>query len=177
MSAIVIRRGKKVNLCLISRDDLETIRDTINDPDVNKFLRNPAGLYFPEDEQDWYENLRKNKETDRVLSIHPTGEDKPAGVIGLHHRDSVNGHAEIGFLLDKKHWNMGLMGEAISLMIDYGKDAWNLRKIYAFVKMGNDASVVVLRKNGFQNCGTFKDHDYVPGTGFVDLLAFERMLL
>lgn len=50
----MIRHGKKVNLCIISRDDLEIIRTAINDIEVNRFLRNPAGLYFPEDEEEWY---------------------------------------------------------------------------------------------------------------------------
>lgn len=88
----------------------------------------------------------------------------------------MSGHAELGFLLDKAHWNRGLAGEAVSLMIKYGKDAWNLRKVYAFVKAGNDASVRVLEKNGFQFSGKFRDHEYVPDHGYVDLLAYDLML-
>ncbi len=176
MDSIVIREGKKVNLCIISRDHLGDIQKCINDFEVNRYLRNPASLYYSEDEHDWYESLRKNKGTDRVLAIVPNDETRIAGVVGLHHFDPVGRHAELGYFVCRDQWNRGIAGEAVSLMVKYGKDAWNLRKVYAFVRDGNEASFRVLEKNGFERCGAFREHDYSPGEGFVDLVMYERMI-
>ncbi len=173
MGYTVIRSGEKAILALPSKEHLGSIQKFINDQEVNRFLRFPSGLYFPEDENEWYDHLRSTKSTDRVLMIVEKESGEPAGVIGMHHFDPVGRHAELGYLLGKEFWNRGIGTEAVRLMLEYGKDAWNLRKSYASVKEGNEASKRLLEKNGFKYCGRFSKHDYVPGTGFVDLLYFE----
>lgn len=175
MDSAPIKEGKTVDLVLITREDLPLIQRWINDPETNRFLRNPGSLKYPEDEEAWYESLRKNSETDRVLLIRSRNEKRAVGVIGLHHMDSQSRHAELGYFIFRDSWKNGYASEAVSLMTEYAREEWNLRKVYAMVKDQNGASERVLEKDGFRNCGRFTRHDYVPGFGYADLLLYEKI--
>lgn len=176
MEPVVIERGEKVSLGLVQKDLIQIVQRWINDRDINRNLRNPGMPYYPEEEESWYEALSKNKHTDRIFMIYMNDTYDPIGLVGLHHIDPVARHAEIGYLMAKEYWGQGFGTEAVSLIIRYGKDVVNLRKVYASVKDGNMGSSRVLEKNGLKQCGKFTEHDILPGTGFVDLLFFERFL-
>lgn len=174
MPVPVIAKGEHVSLRIFTKDDIPLIWENINDPEMTRFLRYPDGIYYYEDEVEWYENLRKGKQKNRVFLVVDNSSNEPVGSVGLHSIDYLSRHAELGYLIFKPHWNKRYATEAAALIMDYARHTLNLRKIYAFVKGSNIASSRVLEKNGFQSCGAFKEHEYVPGKGFVDLIAYEK---
>jgi ribosomal-protein-alanine N-acetyltransferase len=174
MESPIIVKGNSVNLTLPVEDDIEYLIKWINDPEINKYLRFPNRIFFRKDEEEWLESIRKNQEGLKIFIIRDVEQSRPMGTIGLHNIDKYNGHAELGYLLAKERWGKGHMTEAVSLMVNYGFQVLNLRKIYAFVKEGNIASIKVLKKNDFNEVGRFREHDYVPYEGFRDLLIFEK---
>lgn len=176
MDPVIIRRGSNVSLALVQKDNLPKMQIWINDPDVNRNLRYPGGIYYPEDEEKWYESMIANKNTNRIFAILINDTRELTGVAGLHNFDPIGRHAEIGYLIGKEHWKKGIGTEAVKLIIEYGKDAWNLRKVYANVNFGNEGSIKVLEKNGLVYCGKLTKHSFVPGKGFVDLLRYEKFL-
>ncbi len=173
MESPIIMKGNKVNLCLPLESDIEFLLKVINDPVVTKYLRFPNNLHFQKDEIEWLQNLSKSQDKNKVFIIRESATNDAVGVIGLHNVDWYNRHAELGYLLKRESWGKGLATEASRLIIEYGFEILNLRKIYAFVKDGNEGSVRVLLKNNFNEIGRFKKHDYAPYEGYRDLLIFE----
>jgi len=174
MESLIIVKGNSVNLTLPGEADIEYLIKWINDLEINKYLRFPNRIYFWKDEEEWLESIRKNQEGLKIFIIRDVEQSRPMGVISLRNIDMYNGHAELGYLLAKERWGKGHMTEAVSLIVNYGFQVLNLRKIYAFVKEGNIGSIKVLKKNDFNEVGRFREHDYVPYEGFRDLLIFEK---
>lgn len=172
----IIMKGDNVSLGMIHKDDIPLLWTWINDSTTRKFIRFPERVYFLEDEFEWYESLSKRKDTDRVFIIVDNKTDEGTGIVGLHGIDHLSRNAEIGYLISGDFRNRGIAREAVKLMMDYGRLFLNLRKIVAYVKDSNPASVRVLENNGFRECGKFRDHDYVPGSGYKDLIIFETFL-
>jgi len=60
-----------------------------------------------------------------------------------------NGAAEVGFLLRRDCWGMGLASEAVAAMIAHGFEHLGLTRLAAAVQTQNRAAARVLEKNGF----------------------------
>lgn len=176
MEGPVVMAGETVSLRIITEGDVQNLWQWINDPEVKKHIRNPDNIYFYEDEVEWYQNLRKRKDTNRVFIIQKNEDSTPVGVIGVHFIDRINGHAEVGYFVGQQFWSKGYGTEALSLILKYSRDILNLRKVYAFTHSINGASARLMEKNGFKKAGEFKKHDFVPGEGFQDLLSYEIFL-
>ncbi|AIF69941.1 hypothetical protein PAP_07760 [Palaeococcus pacificus DY20341] len=169
----IILSGENVSLGLLLKEDMPKIWEWFNDRDLREFLMNPEEIFYLEDEMEWYENVRKNKEKHKVFTILNATTAELMGVIGLHNIDHKNGHAELGYFLWKKYWRKGYMSEAVKLMLNYAFEYLNLRKVYARVFEPNIGSQRVLEKNGFNLAGKLKKHVYIPKFGYVDVLYYE----
>lgn len=176
MVSPVIVKGNRVSLRIFTREDVHSMWDAINTPEILKYLRTPSEVFYFEDEEEWYDRLRKNKSVNRTFAIETNSGNDLVGAVSLHMIDFVSRHGELGYMIFKSHWGQGYATEAIKLMLDYSRTTLNLRKVYAYVKDTNAGSKRVLEKNGLQQCGVFREHEYVPGEGFMDLLAYEVFL-
>ena len=76
----------------------------------------------------------------------------------MRHLDwTPNNPLEIGYKIDKKHWNSGLGSEAAGLLVEHLSKYFPDKKIVALTDMENIASQKVLLNNHFQETGT---HDF-----------------
>jgi ribosomal-protein-alanine N-acetyltransferase len=80
----------------------------------------------------------------------------------------------IGYDLNDKHWNKGIITEAIKAVTDYGFDELQLHRIEAEVIPGNDASELVLIKNNFSFEGTLRDKGFWKGK-YHSLRLFSKL--
>lgn len=176
MNRPVIMRGKKVSLGMIHKDDISQLWEWINETAARKFTRFPDKVYFFEDELEWYESLRKGKETNRVFLVVDNETSDGVGLVGLHGIDHLSKNAEVGYIVSDKFRNRGFGTEAVELMVDYAKSFLNLRKVFAYVKDSNPPSSKVLESNKFKECGRLKNQEYVPGYGYSDLILYELFL-
>ncbi|WP_048148513.1 GNAT family N-acetyltransferase [Palaeococcus ferrophilus] len=165
--------GDNVSLGLLLREDLSKLWEWFNDREVRRFLQAPEEVFYFEDELEWYENLRKNKERHKVFAIVNNTSNELMGVIGLHNIDTKNGKAELGYFLWKRYWRRGYMAEAVGLALRYAFEELNLRKVYARVYEPNVGSRKVLEKNGFKLVGKLRQNVHVPGYGYVDELFYD----
>lgn len=79
------------------------------------------------------------------------------GNIGLHLcSDVYRKSAEIGYLLDEKYWNKGIMTKAVNLICEYGFNELDIVRIHTGVFEYNKPSQVVLEKCGFTKEGIFR---------------------
>ncbi len=84
--------------------------------------------------------------------------DRGIGLIDLFDFDPKNHRAGVGIVvLEDKNRNRGVGAEAIRLVTDYAFSTLALRQLYANVVIGNDASIHLFKKLGFQEVGIKKD--------------------
>jgi RimJ/RimL family protein N-acetyltransferase len=76
-------------------------------------------------------------------------EGVPIGMCGLIKRDSLK-HVDIGFAFLPDFRGKGYAYEAASAVLAYGKNTLGLERIVAIVSPGNDSSIKLLGKLGFQ---------------------------
>lgn len=90
--------------------------------------------------------------------------NRTIGLIDLFDFDPKNHRAGVGIVvLEDKNRNRGVGAEALHLMTDYAFTTLSLRQLYANVVVGNDASLHLFRKLGFQVVGIKKDWIFSNG--------------
>ena len=91
--------------------------------------------------------VRGNK-TDMILAIVINGE--AAGGIGLHGmKDVYRFNAELGYWLSESFWGMGIVSDAIGLVVNYAFTHTRWLRLFATIYEYNTSSMRVLEKNGF----------------------------
>jgi RimJ/RimL family protein N-acetyltransferase len=168
----IILSGKKASIGIVLKQDLETITSYMNDRSVRTFLRDPGRLFYIEEEEEWYQKVRKGEDL-RAFAILE-GEEF-SGLVSLHDLDFRNGDAYIAYSVMREKWGRGLATEAVSLTVKYTFDYLNLRKLHSSVMEPNAASLKVLRNNGFTETGRFQKNGFIPGHGYVDEIYFELL--
>ncbi|WP_297501985.1 GNAT family N-acetyltransferase, partial [Thermococcus sp.] len=154
----LILRGGLVSLSVPVREDVKRAWLWYNDRQVRLFLTNPDGIFFLEDELEWYERLRREKGSHRVFSIVENSTSSLVGFLGLHRIDHRDGNAELGYFIAREYWGRGYATEAVRLALVYAFEWLKLRKLYARVYEPNVASIRVLEKNGFELAGRLRKH-------------------
>lgn len=164
MPGAVYLRGDGLTLRTIEEDDLEFLRDTINDPDVRHHLPNRVP-YTLAQEEEYFENVVCDDENVQLLVC---ADGDRVGTIGLHPADSVSGTGELGIFLAKAHWGRGLGTEASRVMTEYAFAERRLHRVTARVLEGNHGSRQIWEKLGFRHEATLRDADFIDGE-YVDV--------
>jgi [ribosomal protein S5]-alanine N-acetyltransferase len=99
------------------------------------------------------------------------------GNIGLHiGADVYRKSAELGYLLDEKYWNRGIMTRAVHQMCDYGFRELDIVRIYAGVFEYNLSSQRLLEKCGFQKEAVFRKAVFKMGE-IWDEIRYSKIIL
>ncbi|MCT9097114.1 GNAT family N-acetyltransferase [Haloarchaeobius sp. HME9146] len=153
--------GETVDLCTIEEDDIEFLRDGINDPAV----RVPVGNHTPynlDEQRDWLENVASGD--DEVnLCIVPTEGDEPVGVVTIAEIDETHGTAELGYWVAPEHHRNGYGSDAARTMVEYAFRERRIRSLMACVFAFNEASAGLLESVGFERTGTWPEWVFVDG--------------
>ena len=132
-----------------------------NDPEVNKTLLVEEKLEMDKS-LEWFERTR-NDNSRRDFTIQ-TAEGGPIGIIALVHISDVHKTAEIYIVIgEKDFWGKGVMLEAESLLINWAFKSLNLEKIWADAVEDNIASIITMKKLGFQIEGTLRKERFLRG--------------
>ncbi len=129
-------------------DDAQSLVKHANNPNIAKNLRD--GFPYPYSLQDagkWLKMVGDNRE-DIILAIEVNGE--AAGGIGLHGmKDVYRYNSEIGYWLSEAHWGMGIMTDAIGVMVEHAFIQTSWLRLFASIYENNPSSMCILEKNGF----------------------------
>jgi len=102
-------------------------------------------------------------------------ERKFVGVIGIIlQQDVYRKSAEIGYWIGEPYWNKGISTVALKLMTAYGFKELNLEKLFAGVFEGNEASIRVLEKCGYQFEGVSRKAVF-KNNKLIDELRFGKL--
>lgn len=167
LGPIVFRKGKRVYLRPIQKEDLPHFVRWMNDPEITGFLK----MTLPQseaDEEKWFESISNRKDTNVILAICLVGTDELIGSMGLHKIDHMSGTAMTGSCIGRKDlWGQGYGTEAKMLLLEFAFNTLNLRKIGSAVYSVNPRSKRCLEKCGYREEGCRKKQHWRQGQ-YVD---------
>ena len=117
-----------------------------NNANVARYLR--AVFPHPYTEADAREWLERRAGNSSTLNWAIDVEGDAVGSIGLR-LDEGYPSAEIGYWLGESYWRRGIMTAAVAALARHAFGALRLEWLHAGVYEGNEASMAVLRANGF----------------------------
>lgn len=158
MPGALFLEGGKVNLRTIEEEDLEFLRDTINNPEVRTFLtsRKPKNLIIEE------KFLRNVVSSDEDVNLAISKDEEIIGMVSLEEQKEI-GVVEIGIYIDPSHQEKGYGTEAAELVIEYGFKTLNYHRIIARAYESNKGSQRVWEKLGFTKEGELREQIYRKG--------------
>lgn len=77
----------------------------------------------------------------------------------------------LGYDLARRYWKQGIMTEAISALLRFGFEVRSLHRVEARVRQGNEASLRLLRRLGFQEEGRLREGLFL-NNHFFDVSIF-----
>ena len=85
------------------------------------------------------------------------------GNVTLYAFYEMNRRCEVGYILARKHWGKGYLGEALEAALDYGFRQLDLNRVEADIDPRNAASGKVLERLGFRKEGYMRERWLVNG--------------
>lgn len=154
---------ERLNIRKITPDDIHDVFRGLSHPDVIKYY----GVSFmtleaTKEQMDWYADHEKNR-TGQWFAVCSKEDGTFYGAGGYNDREATNRKAEIGFWLLPEYWGLGIMGEAMPKIFDYGFNEMNLHRIEGFVDSANEKCKKAVAKVGFKYEGTMVDNEVKDG--------------
>lgn len=158
----IFLHGRRVNLRpLDAATDLTSCVRWMNDEVVREFI----STFVPTtsaSEAEWFANLTK-RDHDVVLGIE-TVAGRFIGVIGLHHIDWKDRHAETGTVIGERDaWGNGYGTEAKLLLLRYAFEELGLHKVHSRAYAFNGRSIQYSLKCGYRIEGRLRDFVWKRG--------------
>ncbi|WP_323191363.1 GNAT family protein [Halostella sp. PRR32] len=173
MPGAAFLRGDRVTLRTVEEEDLEFIRDNIDDPRVRRPLTsaNPTNLETTREHFD-----ERISDDDAGVELAVCVDDGPRdgdilGTVSLFDVDNSDGHAEIAYWLSPDVHGDGIMTEAARLLVRYAFEELRLHRVRGRALATNPASQRVLEKTGMQREGVMREAENVNGE-YVDMVYF-----
>jgi ribosomal-protein-alanine N-acetyltransferase len=170
MPGAVFRRGDRVTLRTVEREDADFVRRGHNHPEV----RVPLGVNQPENEAEAESHIEGYEDDPLNVSFLACidGEDSDPTPVGklclmdLHHT-----RPEISYWVLPEHHGEGYGTEAAQLLVDYAFESHEIRGLQAQAFAPNEGSVGVLENLGFTHEGTLRDARFRDGE-YVDVVWY-----
>jgi diamine N-acetyltransferase len=158
-------KGEIVYLRALEPNDLEFVYAVENDEAIwqvsntqTPYSRFLVRQYLENAHQDIYEAKQLR------LAICKDTDFPAIGLIDLFEFDPKNNRAGIGILIkEPNHRNVGVGTEALGLLIQYAFSHLNLHQLFANIDTGNEASLTLFAKFGFEKIGIKKQWNLVGG--------------
>ena len=169
--------GKRIRFRAIDKEDLPLFVNWLNDPAVTRGVMHyqPFSL---EDEEEWYENMRKKPMEERPLMIEiQTSEGWiPIGDLGLFGIDWRIRAAKLGIVIGaKEYWDQGFGTEAVNLILEHGFKTLNLNRISLSVFENNHRAIRAYEKAGFIQEGILRQGYYQDGN-YIDVILMSVLI-
>jgi len=156
---------ENVKLVVLEERHLDDIMKGWNNLELRQFL----GSYIPhsrETEREWIANTIEdmNKRRSFVFAIERITDEAFIGTIGLHDIDWLSRTCVLGIAIhNPEHWGKGLGTEALRLIINFGWNHLNLRRIELSVHDFNERAKHVYEKLGFIEFGVAHAKYFIKG--------------
>lgn len=169
MPGAVFRRGDRVTLRTVEREDAAFVQRGHNDPEVGVSL----GVNRPENESEAEASI-EDAEGDplnvRLLVCLEDGEE-PTPIRQVYLQDLHHTRPELSYWVLPGYQGNGYGTEATEVLVDYAFEAHEIRGLQAQAFAPNDASIGVLEHLGFSHEGTLRDARFRDGE-YVDVVWY-----
>ena len=159
--------GNSVTLRAIEPQDLDLLRDMLNDPDMEDKV---IGWTFPVSEQMqgiWYE--KACFDTNNIRLVIDAGEHGSVGLVTLHDFDWKNRAASVGIKIASTNLrSKGIGTDSVMAIMRYAFDELGLHRLESTAFADNLPSLNLFRKCGWQVEGTKRERAFKNGK-FRDL--------
>lgn len=153
----------------VEENDLQYLLNLRWDASVTNFLlHDPISM---KDQKNWFTNLSKKDFAMSIFLKHPDSQLQIIGTTGLYNIDHRHQRAVTKIRIDSAFQRQGIASEARLMILDYGFNILNLKKITADCFADNEAIVNLNLKLGFKKEGVFRKHYYHNGK-FMDAVQF-----
>ena len=159
----MIIKYEDITLRAIEIEDLELIREMINDPEIEN-MTGGGGLPVSKYQQEnWFKSL--SGRTDEVRLMIDTESNGTIGMVMLTDIDYKNSTAQFHSKIatSKNIRGKGYGTKATTALVEYGFDQLNLNCIYSHIIEYNIASQRVKEKCGFKKDGVLRNRVYKNG--------------
>jgi RimJ/RimL family protein N-acetyltransferase len=145
----------------MTEDDIADKVRWYNDPEIKQSLVLDESFELEKSKQ-WFRGVRDLPS--RIDLMIESIEGQSIGLICLVNIDAKNKTAEIVLAIgEKDYWGKGVMLETESLLIHWAFTELKLEKIRAQTRPENIASLITMKKLGFQIEGTLRKEKVVAG--------------
>jgi [ribosomal protein S5]-alanine N-acetyltransferase len=163
-------RGSRVYLRPLEREDLNArYLSWLNDPEVTRYMETGTFPTTARDLEKFYDEVTGTR-NQVILAVADKKSGQHIGNVKLGPIHWIHRCATFGIMIgDKKFWGKGVGIEATRLMVAYGFNRLNLRRIDLGVFADHDAAVRCYEKVGFQVEGRMRENLFQEGK-YVDRL-------
>lgn len=155
---------ERLKLRKITLDDAQDVFNYASEPDVSKFVPWEAHQSI-EDSYHFINYILKQYEEAKLApwAMEFKQNKKVIGTMDFVAWFPRHFRAEIGFILSKEYWGMGLVVEAATKVIQFGFEKMELNKIEASCMVENVQSQRVLQKLGMKLEGISREKYFIKG--------------
>ena len=172
---MVSLQGNIIKLRALETADLDLLFELENNPSVWEisgtmapYSRDVLKLYLENAHRDIYD-------VKQLRLVICTQDNEAIGLIDLFDFDPKNRRAGVGIvILDEGNRNRGVGTEALEILCKYAFKTLNLRQLYANILEGNERSLYLFKKLGFELVGTKRDWIFNEGI-FKNELLFQKI--
>jgi [ribosomal protein S5]-alanine N-acetyltransferase len=163
-------RGSRLYLRPLQREDLNPrYLSWLNDPEVTRYMETGTFPTTARDLEKFYDEVTGTR-NQVILAVADKKSGQHIGNVKLGPIQWIHRCATLGIMIgDKKFWGKGAGLEATRLMVEYGFERLNLRRIDLEVFADHDAAVRCYEKAGFKVEGRRRENFFRNGK-YVDRL-------
>jgi len=166
-------RAERILLAPLRDDDSRRLFDWINERD-DVLLSAPYKPVHGADHSGWFDAIRTRSDT-VIFGIRLLEGDRLIGSCQLFAIDPRARSAELQIRIGEEDArDRGLGREALQLLLRYGFDDLNLRRIWLRVFATNERALRAYEAAGFVEEGRLREAAYVDGA-FVDVVVMARL--
>jgi RimJ/RimL family protein N-acetyltransferase len=149
--------------------DLEALMFVNGDPEVTQFLPYKPWK-SPDDARAWYDRMRGFEAAGATIQmvIAQKTDDVAIGTCLIFRYEENAKSAELGFVLGRRHWRAGIMGEAMAALVAHAFGPMGILRLDAAVVPANLGSAALLRRLGFVAVGSDAELDHYALTSRAD---------
>lgn len=103
------------------------------------------------------------------------GVSQPVAIVDLFGFRPLDGRAELGVIVDPAYRNKGIGEQSVAMLCEYAARVLGIRMLTGTVPVGNEQSVNMLERNGFEQVATLPEWMLVSGEA-RDLAVFQKKL-
>jgi RimJ/RimL family protein N-acetyltransferase len=162
--------GERIFLGHVRPEDVPLFARWFSDIELTSYLAQRGFAFMPEHEQEWFDNLVRDRST-RTFAIVVREGRRVIGSVSLMSIDDARGRAELGIAIgDKSVWGQGYGTEAVRLMADYGLTFMSLHTIYLWHVAFNERAHRAYLKAGFKLAGRLRETELFDGVRYDRIL-------